>query len=94
MMRILDNKNVIMGDAKDDNLLIFIKMIDEAEDERNENEIEQKQNQLMAMASILTDEGYSQNFDRCYKAVDCCNGNIEQARDLLSKITITENQYY
>jgi translation elongation factor EF-Ts len=45
----------------------------------------------MAMASILTDEGYSQNFDRCYKAVDCCNGNIEQARDLLSKITITEN---
>jgi hypothetical protein len=40
MMRILDNKNVIMGDAKDDNLLIFIKMIDEAEDERNENEIE------------------------------------------------------
>ena len=29
MMRILDNKNVIMGDSKDDNLLIFIKFNEE-----------------------------------------------------------------
>jgi hypothetical protein len=31
MMRILDDKNVIMGDAKDDNLLIFIKVLDDKE---------------------------------------------------------------
>ena len=29
MMRILDDKNVIMGDAKEDNLLIFIKVVDQ-----------------------------------------------------------------
>jgi len=28
MMRILDDKNVIMGDAKEDNLLVFIKVVD------------------------------------------------------------------
>jgi hypothetical protein len=28
MMRILDDKNVIMGDAKEDNLLVFIKVMD------------------------------------------------------------------
>ena len=44
----------------------------------------------MAMASILIDEGYSQSFDRCFKAVNCCEGNIDDARDILSKITITE----
>jgi hypothetical protein len=31
MMRILDDKNVIMGDAKEDNLLIFIKIGDNEE---------------------------------------------------------------
>ena len=31
MMRILDDKNVIMGDAKEDNLLIFIKVVDHQE---------------------------------------------------------------
>jgi len=29
MMRILDDKNVIMGDSKEDNLLIFIKIKDD-----------------------------------------------------------------
>jgi len=50
--------------------------------------------QQMAMASILLDQGYCNSFDRCYKAVNCCDGNIESARDILSKITITENQHY
>ena len=31
MMRILDDKNVIMGDAKEDNRLIFIKVVDHQE---------------------------------------------------------------
>lgn len=38
MMRILDDKNVIMGDAKEDNLLIFIKVVDHQE--KGEKEFE------------------------------------------------------
>ena len=38
MMRILDDKNVIMGDAKDDNLIIFIKVVEQKE--KGEKEIE------------------------------------------------------
>lgn len=38
MMRILDDKNVIMGDAKDDNLIIFIKVVEQKE--KGEKEFE------------------------------------------------------
>ena len=92
MMRILDDKNVIMGDLKEDNLLIFIKIQDDLE--ISDKEKEHDQSQYLAMASILIDEGYSESFDRCFKAINCCRGNIDLARNLLSKITITENQYY
>lgn len=108
MFRILDEKHIIMGDAKEDNMILFIKFdpdcSDEAEALDNEdgegNAMHKTDNrklsegQVMAMASVLLDEGYSQSFDRCHKAVICCNGNIEAARDILSKITITENQHY
>jgi hypothetical protein len=40
---------------------------------------------------MLLDEGYSQSFDRCLKAAKCANGEVEKARDLLSKVMITEN---
>jgi exonuclease VII small subunit len=47
-----------------------------------------------AMASVLLDEGYSESYERCLKATRVCSGDIEKARDLLSKITIAENQFY
>ena len=108
MFRILDEKHIIMGDAKEDNMILFIKFDPESGEEAEAldngeggNEVASHSNsrklsegQVMAMASILLDEGYSQSFDRCHKAVICCDGNIEAARDILSKITITENQHY
>ena len=39
MMRILDDKNVIMGDAKEDNLLVFIKVMDNQD--KGEKELEE-----------------------------------------------------
>ena len=105
MFRILDEKHIIMGDAKEDNMVLFVKFDpgsgEEAEALDNEdggNEVPSSrklsEGQVMAMASILLDEGYSQSFDRCHKAVISCDGSIEAARDVLSKITITENQHY
>ena len=113
MFRIVDEKHVIMGDAKQDNMILFIKFEDDDGEEgqndesKDQNKVdagEQKngqpmirklsEGQYMGMASILLDEGYSESFDRCHKAVLCCNGDIEQARNALSKITITENQHY
>lgn len=104
MFRILDEKHIIMGDAKEDNMILFVKFeADEAEALDHEdgagkelptNSRKLSEGQAMGMASILLDEGYSSSFDRCHKAVLCCGGNIEHARDMLSKITITENQHY
>lgn len=106
MFRILDEKDIIMGDAKEDNMILFIKFDSEEEAEVLDNEDgagkelpayasrKLSEGQAMGMASILLDEGYSSNFDRCHKAVLCCDGQIETARDMLSKITITENQHY
>jgi hypothetical protein len=81
MFKILDNKNFILGNAKQDNLILFV----------NLNPEEIPQDTLLGMASMLLDEGYSQSFDRCLKAARCANGEVERARDLLSKVMITEN---
>ena len=99
MFRILDEKHIIMGDAKEDNIILFIKFDPDSNDEPEalDNEAEGSasrklsEGQAMGMASVLLDQGYSSSFDRCHKAVLCCDGNIEHARDILSKITITEN---
>ena len=89
MVRIVDENNTIMGDAMEDNLVVFLnfKRLGQQEDQLD-------QSQKLKMASILLDQGYSRNFQRCFKAVECTGGQIEAAKDLLSKITITENQYY
>lgn len=98
MFRILDEKHIIMGDAKEDNMILFVKFdLDVDQEEALDNEEgamncrKLSEGQTMAMASILLDEGYSTKFDRCHKAVICCDGNIDLARDIMSKITITEN---
>ena len=110
MFRILDEKHIIMGDAKEDNMVLFIKFDPEGDDQPEVLDNEEQSNQegkseapkdrklsegqTMAMASFLLDQGYSESFDRCHKAVICCNGNLDHAKDILSKITITENQHY
>lgn len=86
MLRVLDHKNIIMGDPSEDNMIVFFKTDDD------HFEIEGRkmsEAQLLAMASVLLDEGYSTSYDRCLKAVQVTDGNVEAARDLLSKITIT-----
>lgn len=83
MFKILDEKHFILGNAKSDNLILFVNLSHEPQD----------QDILLGIASMLLDEGYSQSFDRCLKAATCCNGDVEKARDLLSKVMITENQY-
>lgn len=85
MFKILDNKNCILGDAKTDNLILFIRVEQFGKDTSDDH--------LLGVASILMDEGYSQSFDRCLKASRACDGDVEKARSLLSKMMITENQY-
>jgi hypothetical protein len=84
VFKILDGKQYILGDAKRDNLIVFIKV---------KQESEPSDDHLLGIASVLMDEGYSQSFDRCLKATRACNGDVQKARDLLSKVMITENQY-
>lgn len=100
MMRILDDKNVIMGDSRQDNLLVLFRIEEDADDKQDSGLEEQakakpdrkmSQEQLLATASVLLDEGYSTSFDRCLKVATAVNGDIECARDMLSRITITEN---
>ena len=81
MFKILDNNNFILGNAKQDNMILFV----------NLSPKEIPSDVLLGIASMLLDEGYSQSFDRCLKAAKCANGEVERARDLLSKVMITEN---
>jgi len=41
------------------------------------------------MASILLDEGYG-SFERCSMAIRCLRGDMEKAREILSKLIICE----
>jgi hypothetical protein len=46
--------------------------------------------QLLTMASILFDEGYG-TFERCSMIIKVLRGDMEKARNLLSKLIIEEN---
>lgn len=46
--------------------------------------------QLLTMASILLDEGFG-SFDRCSMVVRALRGDMDKARDLLSKLIISED---
>ena len=50
VFKILDNKQYILGDAKKDNLIVFIKV---------KQDLEPSDDNLLGIASILMDEGYS-----------------------------------
>lgn len=84
-----------MGDSREDNLIVFFKMAQSEEEAKQEEQEQPKRKmsdcQILAMASCLLDEGYSTSFDRCLKVATITDGDIEASRDLLSKITITEN---
>lgn len=43
------------------------------------------------MASILLDEGFG-SFDRCSMLIRCLRGDMEKAREVLSKLIISEAQ--
>ena len=48
------------------------------------------EDKLYSIASILTDEGFG-SFDRCITVAKACKGNIDDARDVLSKLIFKEN---
>ena len=92
MVRILDGMNVILGEGREDNMIVFFKHNDRQEEPDNMlKKRKMSYSKLLATASVLLDEGYATSFDRCIKAATVTDGDIEKARDLLSKITITEN---
>lgn len=77
MFKIVDEKKRIVGDPKKDNLILFVKVLNDS------NEPVANEDMCLGLASLLLDEGYCDSFDRCFKAVTCCHGNIEEARTLL-----------
>ena len=83
IFRILDEDNQMLGDPKDDNMVVFIKVQrDDDLDLTKKKEVTEQT--LLAIASVLLDQGYSSSFDRCLKAITICHGDIEEARNLLS----------
>ena len=67
MFKIIDEKNRIVGDPKKDNLILFVKVKGSALNKDAADE-----NMCLGMASLLLDEGYTDSFDRCFKAILCC----------------------
>lgn len=65
MFKIIDEKKRIVGDPKKDNLILFVKG-----PERNKEAADE--NMCLGMASLLLDEGYTDSFNRCFKAIMCC----------------------
>ena len=86
MFKIIDEKKRIVGNPKKDNMIVFARVKKEMVEEVTED-------MCLGMASLLLDEGYTDSFDRCYKAIMCCHGDVDGARELLRSVMVTENQY-
>ena len=71
MFKIIDEKKRIVGDPKKDNLILFVKVKGSGNGLRMcvQKDVD---NMYLAMASLLLDEGYTDSFDRCFKAIMCC----------------------
>jgi hypothetical protein len=87
MFKIIDDKKRIIGNPKTDNMVLFVKI------ENYEPEEATDESMCLGLASLLLDEGYCDSFDRCFKAITCCHGNVDEARALLRNVMVTENQY-
>ena len=84
MFKIIDEKKRIVGNPKKDNMILFVRGKKKANQEVTED-------MCLGMASLLLDEGYTDSFDRCYKAIMCCQGDVDAARELLRSVMVTEN---